>query len=274
MGSRMHELIAKYRVQRSSLEVRRANADLERTIRKLVRKLTRSTKGWRPAEEDKTDWLARATIYRALGYVSSALRLFTDRRSPAISQGLDLTRTGLEHAYVLVVLAQERDAGREFVVDWAQRMQAKGLKRLVEAPYGDEADKEVVGVKLNEMLQTVGEKFARPTVEELVARANLRAVHGFAYAQLSPYSHFDLPKTLEMAYELVGGVPKDVQISCEESRCEALHNLLSVCVYLAIARRDFGDGSIVAEVEICAEVLRETQAIAPFRCPMIWSKSS
>lgn len=259
----MRELISKHGRRRSSHEVEQANTAIENAIRRLTRLLARSLARWHPIEGKKTEFLARATLARAARYTDSALLLLTARNKRSLSQGLDLLRTALEHAYVLAVLSQERDVGTSFVVDWAQRMEAKKLKKLLDAPYGDNDDKALVSDRLEKLHKTIGrEIFPRPTIGEIVERANLRTTHTFMYASLNRYSHFDLPKTLEIAYEAAADLPVDVKISHGEHKCESLHQLLEIILYMAIARRDFGENSVAEEIEKCAKVLSRTQAIA------------
>ena len=141
-------------------------------------------------------------------------------------------------------------------------MQAKKLKRLLDAPYGEEDDKKAIQEMLDEKLASIGPQAARARVDELVARARLETAHKFQYAQLSPYSHFDLTKTLEMAYEAIGDVHKEMEVSTAEHRCEALHILLAVSLYVAIGCRDFGAMELAEPIERYTKVLRAYETLA------------
>jgi len=172
-------------------------------------------------------------------------------------------RTALEHAYVLAILSQEKEAGVEFMIEWAQRMEVTKLKKLEASTGGDEEDKKAIRASIEELLKRLGKaKVAQATVYDLVERANLKGLHSFFYSSLSPYAHFDPAKTLAAAYERIGDVPDDLEESNDERDAEALYMLLGVLIHLGIARRDLGDQSIADAIERCVLIYRRHEEAA------------
>ena len=138
----MDYLVKKYFQRRPHHQVRIASRDIDRASRVLIRALSQSSKHWRPSEEDKPQFFARALLVRCLAYSRACLRLARSKHVSFVPCALDVARTALENTVVLAIVAKEGQEGMDFIFDWANRTESKKLKGMTTSEHADEEDKD------------------------------------------------------------------------------------------------------------------------------------